>query len=48
MGGDYTRFTFDPKKHYAGVLKQQGRVDLDADWNELVEIMRSKSPFWAA
>jgi hypothetical protein len=39
MGGDYTRFTFDPKKHYAGVLKQQGRVDLDADWNELVEIM---------
>ena len=34
MKGDFTRFTFDPKKQYAQVLKQQGRVDLDADWNE--------------
>ena len=34
MKGDYTRFTFDPDKHYKNVLKQQGRVDLDADWNE--------------
>jgi hypothetical protein len=39
MGGDYTRWTFDPTKDYKGVLKQQGRVDLDADWNELVEII---------
>lgn len=38
MGGDYTRFTFDPEKNYAGVLKQQGRVDVDADWNEQVDI----------
>lgn len=38
MKGDYTRFTFDPKKHYTGVFKQQGRVDLDADWNEYVEM----------
>jgi hypothetical protein len=38
MKGDFTRFTFDRSKHYAGVLKQQGRVDLDADWNEYVEI----------
>ncbi|MEO0249774.1 MAG: DUF6519 domain-containing protein, partial [candidate division WOR-3 bacterium] len=38
MKGDFTRFTHDPKKHYTGVLKQQGRVDLDADWNEQVEI----------
>ena len=39
MSGDYTRFTFNPAKDYSGVLKQQGRVDLDADWNELIEIL---------
>lgn len=38
MGGDYTRWTFDPTKDYKSVFKQQGRVDVDADWNELVEI----------
>ena len=38
MGGDYTRFTFKAKKNHSGVLKQQGRVSLDADWNELAEI----------
>jgi len=37
MGGDYTRWTFNPSKDYSGLFKQQGRVDLDADWNELVE-----------
>lgn len=34
MAGDYSRNTFDPRKHYTRVLKQQGRVDVDADWNE--------------
>lgn len=34
MKGDFTRFTFDSKKHYSQVLKQQGRPELDADWNE--------------
>ncbi|MFO1434158.1 MAG: DUF6519 domain-containing protein [Candidatus Competibacteraceae bacterium] len=34
MSGDFSRNTFDPKKHYSGVLMQQGRVQLDADWNE--------------
>ncbi|MDY6795806.1 MAG: DUF6519 domain-containing protein [Actinomycetota bacterium] len=38
MKGDFTRFTHDPVKHYSGVLQQQGRVSLDADWNEYVEI----------
>ncbi len=38
MKGDFTRFTFDPRKHYTRVLKQQGRVDVDADWNEAEEI----------
>jgi hypothetical protein len=38
MKGDFTRITHDPKKHYSSVLKQQGRVDLDADWNEYTQI----------
>ncbi len=36
MKADFARVTFDPSKHYAGVLHQQGRVWLDADWNEAV------------
>src|SRR5215211_2667714 len=36
--GDYTRFTHKPFKHYTGVLKQQGRVDLDAESIEADEI----------
>jgi len=39
MSGDYTRFTFDPAKGYSGVHKQQGRVSLDADFNEFEEIL---------
>ena len=38
MKGDFSRFTFDPAKHYSAVLQQQGRVQLDADWNEQTEI----------
>lgn len=38
MKGDITRFTFDPKKHYSSVRMQQGRVQLDADWNEKEDI----------
>jgi hypothetical protein len=34
MKGDFSRWSFNPAKHYHGVLKQQGRVDLDADFNE--------------
>ena len=34
MKGDYSRDTFDPAKHFTRVLMQQGRVQLDADWNE--------------
>ncbi len=37
--GDFSRLTFDPAKHYNAVLMQQGRVQLDADWNEHVEIL---------
>jgi hypothetical protein len=38
MKGDFTRRTFHSRDHYRGVLLQQGRVQLDADWNEQIEI----------
>jgi hypothetical protein len=38
MKGDFTRNTFDHKKHYSSVRMQQGRVQLDADWNEQADI----------
>ena len=38
MSGDYSRKRFNPENHYHGVLRQQGRVDLDADWNEYVDV----------
>lgn len=38
MKGDFTRRTFNPQKHYSSVRMQQGRVQLDADWNEQVDI----------
>ena len=38
MKGDFTRLTFRPEKHFSSVRLQQGRVGLDADWNELVDI----------
>ena len=34
MKGDFSRLTFDPQKRFSRVLMQQGRVQLDADWNE--------------
>lgn len=37
MSGDYSRSRFDPRKHFHSVLMQQGRVQLDSDWNELAE-----------
>src|SRR5262245_19992948 len=38
MPGDYSRKTFNRRKHYRGVLMQQGRVQVDADWNEQLAI----------
>lgn len=42
MSGDYTRFTFDPLKRYSGVLMQQGRVQIDSDWNEEIDILKRR------
>jgi Family of unknown function (DUF6519) len=36
---DLTRSTFDPLKRFTRVLMQQGRVQLDADWNEQTDIL---------
>jgi hypothetical protein len=38
MKGDFTRETFKREKHYNSVRMQQGRVLLDADWNEQADI----------
>ena len=38
MKGDFARVTFDPSQHYSQVFQQQGRVLLEADWNEQAHI----------
>ncbi len=42
MKGDFSRLTFIEKKHYSAVLMQQGRVQVDADWNEQQAINRHR------
>jgi hypothetical protein len=39
MRGDFSRDTYDRVRHFSRVLQQQGRVQLDADWNEQAEIL---------
>jgi hypothetical protein len=39
MQGDYSRVTFDPRRNFSMVLMQQGRVLLDADYNEQTAIL---------
>ncbi len=45
MNGDFTRDTFRPVRHYQQVLRQQGRVGLDADHNEqsAIDLRRCES-----
>lgn len=38
MQGDFSRWTFDARARFRSVLLQQGRVLLDADWNEQAQI----------
>lgn len=38
MKGDFTRLGFDPLNAFTRVLMQQGRVQLDSDWNEWQEL----------
>ena len=39
MGADISRVRFDPLHDFAGVVLQQGRLLLDADFNELVALL---------
>lgn len=39
MKGDFSRNTFNAHHHFTRVLMQQGRVQLDADWNEQTSIL---------
>jgi len=39
MKADLTRNSFDPRKNFSRVVMQQGRVQLDADWNEQAGIL---------
>ena len=39
MSFDNSRYTFDPYKNYSSVVMPQGRVQLDADWNEFLAEM---------
>lgn len=39
MKADFTRDSFQPGRAYTRVLSQQGRVQLDADWNEQMSIL---------
>lgn len=37
--GDFTRDTSNRNKHFLRVLMQQGRVQVDADWNEQIDAL---------
>lgn len=39
MGADVSRARFDALRDHSGVVLQQGRLLLDADWNELVAVI---------
>ena len=39
MKGDFSKVSFNPRKHFRRVLMQQGRVLLDSDFNEQVSIL---------
>lgn len=38
MSSDRARVSYDPGRHWRGVINQQGRVTLEADWNEAAAI----------
>ncbi len=38
MGSDRARISYDKNQQYRGVIAQQGRVNLEADWNEAQQI----------
>src|SRR5438045_3858762 len=43
MASDRARVSHDPSRHWRGVISQQGRVTLEADWNEAGAITAAES-----
>lgn len=41
MKGDFSKWYFDRKDNFNGVLHQQGRVLLDGDWNAQTRIINA-------
>lgn len=41
--GDFSRILFDRKRHYTAVHMQQGRVQLDSDWNAQADLAQYRS-----
>jgi hypothetical protein len=42
MKTEISRDSHQPEKRYSGVYQQQGRMLTDADWNELVDILKGR------
>ena len=42
MKAQISRLSFRPNKNFAGVYQQQGRMITDADWNELVDVIKKQ------
>jgi hypothetical protein len=42
MKTEISRQSIQPEKNYSGVYQQQGRMLTDADWNELVDILKHR------
>lgn len=42
MKTEISRDSYQSEKRYSGVYQQQGRMLTDADWNELVEILKTR------
>lgn len=42
MKTEISRDSYQPEKRYSGLYQQQGRMLTDADWNELVDILKGR------
>src|SRR5712671_5841962 len=42
MGSDRARITYDEQRQYRAVIMQQGRVTVEADWNEEWQIVNEE------
>ena len=42
MAGDRARVSYDPSRKWRGLIAQQGRVTVEADWNEAAMIAEER------